>query len=576
MTTNLDELGDLIKGVTDGVTLPNGNLRDDSRVDALFGAIDRLAIAREFRDTDPAFAMVKAEASRANGDVKAVLDAALLRQDDHVFLDHGAPGLIVWRADFTGESLSFPGHDLSIVRAGDAIVPRTTKPGEEPRLTLLAEIQVFIACDPDSRGAIEASDRELDRFDLLPTLTDSYERRLARRVAWGSGALLVTDQRLVGILFSDEVEGRPQSQETLAMPISVVAPDVSSAVMFIANRGQFDRREVTAGRGLLGNFLYNRVPVVDMLGTEYHVNVNSTRVVDISGAVTRPAKGAVDAVLSDFCMNLPSVCRSCGAALSEGGDLCETCGRDPSRPAKPAGPIPSELERASSGSDDGVIGETPRDLAPEARRPSGRNARPWVIGGAVAVAVAAVVGTLLVVFGRSGDPTRVVQTIELASAAKSDAAYPLCFSPTPRAQIVIGGVTHRSNFLACGDKTGGTASGEFSAILTEQSSNQSATLTAFSAIVGIDEASTGSAGATSEWSVYYSGSPLCKVTGVTKGSPQTCAGSGLSIPIEDGVVALQFVMDVQSLDSTTSLWAAFLHPTVTVATTGRVAALPPE
>jgi hypothetical protein len=300
----LDDLKSDLTALTDDLVLPTGDLRSNQQARDLFSAVDTLVAARRFRSQsaqDDAFALVSDLYSKASGARKTILMSALMRQNDQAFLDHGAAGLNVFRADFSGHAVSFPEHEFDLVLADSGLIPKTTRPGEHPKIALYAELQVFVPSTDESPAALEASERPLDDFGLIGGLAEHYRAGVIRRVAWGSGSCLITDQRLIAILFDDAITNRPDTTETANMPLSTVTGEVSSAVAFSAERRQFGSRQVTAGASPLGRFFYNRVPTLNLHGSNFHVVLAARRVVDPSGAIMKPGKDEVDTAIVEFC-----------------------------------------------------------------------------------------------------------------------------------------------------------------------------------------------------------------------------------------------------------------------------------
>jgi hypothetical protein len=293
-----------LDALLDGVDLPEGSMRANSQARDLFDAVDTLVAARAFEsfpEKGEAFVMVEELLAKSSGDTKSVLMSASMRQNDQAFLDHGADGLNVFRADFSGHEASFPEHEIDFVPAGDGLIPKSTRSGEQLRIGLYADLQVFVPTAEKSPATLEANERRVDDFGLIGGLAEHYRAQAIRRAAWGSGSCLITDQRLIGILFDDDVTGRPDTEESVNMPLSSVTGEVSSAVAFTAERRQFTSRQVTAGASPLGKFFSNRVPTLNLHGSEFHAVLDVRRVVDHDGSVRKPRKDEVDTAILEFC-----------------------------------------------------------------------------------------------------------------------------------------------------------------------------------------------------------------------------------------------------------------------------------
>jgi hypothetical protein len=300
---NLDELTAALDALSDDVVLPDGDMRANQQARDLFNAVDTLVATRRFRShrpKDEAFTLIEDLFSKASGDQRTILMSAVLRQNDQAFLDHGADGLNVFRVDFSGHGAGLPMYELDLVPAGSGLIPKSTRPGEQAQVALYAELQVFVPSTEESPAMLEANERPVDDFGLMGGLAEHYRARVIRRVVWGSGSCLITNQRLIAVLFDDAITNRPDTGETVNMPVSTVTGEVSSAVAFTAERSQFESRQVTAGASPIGKFFYNRVPTLNLHGSKFHVVLDVRRVVD-SGKIRKPGKGEVDAAVFEFC-----------------------------------------------------------------------------------------------------------------------------------------------------------------------------------------------------------------------------------------------------------------------------------
>lgn len=307
MEADADALNDLksaLAGLSSDVTLPEGDMRSNPQASALFDAIDALMEKRQFEsypDKSEAFTLVEDRFSSATGDEHSILLAAVLRRNDQGFIDQKAKGLSVFRVDFSGRGCSIPERDFDLVLVGDGLIPRSTRADEGPVIALYVELQVFVSNEDGSPAVAEAKERSLDDFELAGSIAELYRARHVRRVAWGSGSCLLTDQRLIGLLFDDEIHNRPDTKEAVNMPLSAVTGEVSSAVVFEADRGQFKKREITAGSGAVSKFVLNRLPIVNLYGADCHIVLNVIRAVRPDGKIERPKKGEVDQAVLTFC-----------------------------------------------------------------------------------------------------------------------------------------------------------------------------------------------------------------------------------------------------------------------------------
>ncbi len=300
----LEDLRAALDALDDDLVLPVGDLRQLPQAKRLFEVVDARIAARQYEylpESDQAYGMVEEQHAQANGAAKTILMFCLLRRRDRIFLEDQTEDLTIFRADFAGLEPSYPEHELKLIRVGDGLVPQSTRTGEQHRLGILAELQAFVPSVEGSPATLEANERRVDDFGLIGGLAEHYRARVIRRVAWGSGSCLLTDQRLIGILFDDDVTGRPDTAESLNMPLSSVTGEVSSAVAFTAERNQFTSRQVSAGVSPLGKFFYNRVPTLNLHGSEFHAVIDVRRVVDPDGSIRKPRKDEVDSAVFEFC-----------------------------------------------------------------------------------------------------------------------------------------------------------------------------------------------------------------------------------------------------------------------------------
>jgi hypothetical protein len=233
--------------------------------------------------------------------VETLLTCALLRVGDGAFLNHGAHSLNIRRVDFVGHRVQFDDDAVALVPVNDSVVPVGTRPGEQALLTVFATMQLLVVNDENAPATREADERRLDSFGLFGAVALLYEQGLERRAAWGTGACVLTNQRVIGLLFDDDVDGRPESAETRAMPAAAVADDSSTTVLFSVDRTQFDDREAMAGADRVSRYFHNRVPTVNLLGDNCDIVLDVFRVVDRDGRIVPPRKSVVDSVCAEFC-----------------------------------------------------------------------------------------------------------------------------------------------------------------------------------------------------------------------------------------------------------------------------------
>lgn len=242
----------------------------------------RMAGQSDFVDTR----LEAARAAGAGGDIR-VLNLAYLLENDAAFCEQTSSQLRIHRRHFTNSHLSVPQLELECFATSEgAFLPRVIRPGEVARLSIAAEIQLFVNADLTGHSGAECASE--DSSHLQGHLAAEYSLRLISRLVWGVGVILITDQRVLGLVFDDEVPGIRSSDERDRMPIAYVDGDGSgSVIVFEASRSAFTETQVATG------FMAGKLPPGNIIGEEVSLSFVPHAVVDAAHRLVKPAKGAI-------------------------------------------------------------------------------------------------------------------------------------------------------------------------------------------------------------------------------------------------------------------------------------------
>lgn len=300
----LDQLRGLIDAASCVAHLPEGNLRQLPEARELWDHIDARIAARQFEylpESSEPYALVEEASKQAPEPGSTLLTWCLLRRRDRAFLENNFEALRIFRGDWHGLDAEFPEQEIALGRAGDSFIPLPTGEAERVRLAMLVELDLFVPMVDGEKASEEAKQREPDTFELWGELHAEVVAGVIRRVAIGSGCCVLTDRRLIGMIFDDEIAKRPKTSETWAMPISAATGETSTAILFSVDRANFERAEdLQGGGGIMGRYLQNRVPATTMIGSEVKLKLQPYRVIR-GGQVFKPAKGEITREIKSFC-----------------------------------------------------------------------------------------------------------------------------------------------------------------------------------------------------------------------------------------------------------------------------------
>lgn len=233
---------------------------------------------------------------------KVLLVCSTLRANDVEFRGHGIEGLEIRRVEFGGSRVSLDDLEMMLTVTGaGAVIPKPTRPGERVLVNLGAEIQLFGPNQDDERAAAIHA-RGFDSSGLHGQIEVFYGMRINRRLLWGFGHCLLTDQRALGLVFQrDRDSGGDTSAEREAMPDTFAAADddgnpIGSVLAFSVARELFEDKELRVP------LLTRRIPDINLIG-DVDLSLSAWRVVDEGDRVVRPEKGQIAAAVEAF---LPS------------------------------------------------------------------------------------------------------------------------------------------------------------------------------------------------------------------------------------------------------------------------------
>ena len=252
--------------------------------------------ARDAGFRDEVQEILDAAAEAAPPRLKMPLNSAYLQKQDREFRHHDVAALDIRRVEFTGGFADV--RDLELVctaTAAGSFVPKVTRPGEQPILSIACAIQLFVGNTLEGAAAAELDARDVDASHLGGSLEMLYMLRTVRRAAWGTGICLLTDQRLVGLIFDRDVQGVGSSPERSAMPFALIDADRSGSVLvFTVERAAFDDYQCSTG------FLQNRVPAVQVFADECALALDTYRVLDAGDRLVRPGKDVIERAVRQF------------------------------------------------------------------------------------------------------------------------------------------------------------------------------------------------------------------------------------------------------------------------------------
>lgn len=237
----------------------------------------------------------------ATGVGRMLLSLAMLRENDGEFHGHGIAGLDIRRIELAGARSIIEDLGLELTATADGgVVARSARPGERILVTVASPQIQLLASNADERKAIEVHDRGYDCSGLSGHTRMLYEFRVVRRLLWGVGQCMLTDQRAAGVIFQrDPPSGGTLTREREAMPHAVVRASedrttIGSVLVFSVNRVLFDEAEVIAPL-LIGKSM----PDVFLMG-DVSLAFDARSMVDERDRIVKPPKGRIASAVAKF------------------------------------------------------------------------------------------------------------------------------------------------------------------------------------------------------------------------------------------------------------------------------------
>ena len=293
----LDRLTAAVRSVTSLTDLPSS----DGRFDWPAEAAELLAAAEAASSAELAATAenILIDADVAEGSPAMTLVVlGLLRLRDREFIDHGVPGLVIERVDFASLPVSVSGIDMRLEATLDGgFRPVPMRADERAFANVSTEIQVLLPNDDEHAARVARRELDPSGLHVSNAVEFAYEQRLSRRVLWGFGQCVLTDQRLLGVMFQRDDTTKPRSVERTAMPEadlfgSLEGPS-GSVVGFSMDRTLF--RE----HALLVPVLGRRIPDVVLTG-EIDVALSTMGAEDAGGTIGKAAKGQIAGAVERF------------------------------------------------------------------------------------------------------------------------------------------------------------------------------------------------------------------------------------------------------------------------------------
>jgi hypothetical protein len=275
------------------------------------GRIDCLASVRELIEASDDLARVselEALLDAIDTEIDGFSDAALsavsvakLRGNDRLLLGHGDIDLRLLRVDFHGTEAVVPEFD-AVLRSTDAGSLRMDPAlsAERQSLAFAGEFQFIVDGTPNTIEGHERLLRQLsttrhrEDYGLAGRLLLTFTLGVGLRALWGSGTATLTDERMLGVIFDEDMSGRPRCTEDAWMPAAGVCSDVSSVIVFDIPREAIDEVEV-----LDAGFVGTRIPYANLYGSAFSLACQTLRVFEFDRLV-RPRKDVLGGALRAF------------------------------------------------------------------------------------------------------------------------------------------------------------------------------------------------------------------------------------------------------------------------------------
>lgn len=286
--TQSASLGSVEQAIAAVLAVPAGAAHPTAAAHALYERVYEARLAGLNETVDDLIERAREDAADP---AARVLSSAYLQENDLQFRDPNIAGLDVRRVELIGHGTESPELQLRLVPTSTgALLPQTTRPGEQVIITIGTELQLMANNNlPEDRATV-LHQRGFDFTHLNGKLEYYYGLRTARRLAWGMAMVAITDQRACGVIFDEDVRGAGRSAERDSMPMTFIEADGwGSVVVFSAERDLFDDLEIITA--LIGKSR----PYVNIIG-DCSLAMETYQVVE-RNVIVKPGKAQIaDAV----------------------------------------------------------------------------------------------------------------------------------------------------------------------------------------------------------------------------------------------------------------------------------------
>jgi hypothetical protein len=217
-----ERLLEAVRKIAHVAELPDGRIDALPEVKRVLEAANDLARLSELEGAlDP----LDDEVERFSEAGKSIVAVTKMRADDRLILGHGDEGLRLLRVDFRGKEADVPELEAALrPTADESMWMQSTRGGEQESLAFAGEFQFIVGGSEETLEGLKrqltelSTTRQREEFGLQGEILITFALGVGMRAAWGSGMATLTDQRLLGVIFDDEIQGRPRTKETAWMP----------------------------------------------------------------------------------------------------------------------------------------------------------------------------------------------------------------------------------------------------------------------------------------------------------------------------------------------------------------------
>ena len=285
------DLLEAVKALAPLVELPDGRVDEVAEVQRVFDAADELARRSELEET---FEALDGASDGFSAAARSVVLLARMRADDRFILGHGDKGIELLRVDFQGTEAAVPELEAVLRPSADGSLWLRSEHEEEREPTIFAgEFQFVVGGSPETLEGLErqleslSTSRGRDEYGLNGEMLLSFSLGVGMRAAWGSGVATLTEERLLGVIFDDAIQGRPKGLEDAWMPPAFVASDVSTVIAFEIPRSAIEEVEV-----IDNGFIGRRIPYANIHGENFSFACQTIRIAE-SERLVKPKKGVL-------------------------------------------------------------------------------------------------------------------------------------------------------------------------------------------------------------------------------------------------------------------------------------------